>query len=33
LLFVSNSVDDYIEQMQLFAESVMPRFNEKAPVA
>jgi probable F420-dependent oxidoreductase len=33
LLFVSNSVDDYIEQMQLFAESVMPRFNEKPPVA
>jgi hypothetical protein len=33
LLFVSNSVEDYLEQMQLFSESVMPRFQDKAPVA
>src|SRR5437660_7909286 len=33
LLFVSNSVDDYIEQMQLFATTVMPQFKDKAPVA
>lgn len=33
LLFVSNSVDQYIEQMQLFAETVMPQFKDKAAVA
>ena len=33
LLFVSNSVEEYLEQMQLFAESVMPHFTDKAPVA
>ena len=33
LLFVSNSVDEYIEQMQLFAESVMPSFTDRTPVA
>ena len=32
LLFVSNSVDDYIDQMALFAESVMPSFTSPAPV-
>jgi len=33
LLFVSNSVEEYLEQMQLFAESVMPHFMDKASVA
>ena len=33
LLFVSNSVDEYIEQMALFAETVMPRFMDRASVA
>jgi probable F420-dependent oxidoreductase len=33
LLFVSNSVDEYIEQMALFAETVMPRFTDRASVA
>jgi len=33
LLFVSNSVDEYIEQMALFAETVMPRFRDRASVA
>jgi hypothetical protein len=33
LLFVSNSVDEYIEQMQLFAESVIPRFKDQVPAA
>lgn len=33
LLFVSNSVDQYIEQMHLFAETVMPQFKDKMAVA
>jgi probable F420-dependent oxidoreductase len=33
LLFVSNSVDEYIDQMRLFAETVMPRFTDRASVA
>ncbi len=33
LLFVSNSVDEYVDQMRMFAESVMPRFTDRASVA
>jgi hypothetical protein len=33
LLFVSSSVDQYIEQMQLFAETVMPQFKDKMAMA
>jgi probable F420-dependent oxidoreductase len=33
LLFVSNSVDEYIEQMNLFAETVMPQFKDKVAAA
>lgn len=33
LLFVSNSVDQYVEQMQLFAETVMPQFKDKMAAA
>lgn len=33
LLFVSNSVGQYIDQMQLFSETVMPEFKDKMAVA
>jgi probable F420-dependent oxidoreductase len=33
LLFVGNSVDDMIEQMQLFSETVMPNFADGSPAA